>query len=327
MSTSILCKTGPRTYNTLTYPNLGPNDSTIVTGIRSINQSSKVYITGYTLVSQGTGTGFVYKGSVSGQGTFYDLNFPGAVTNLYGPNVLDHNTIQVVGNYFLNDMSLGCLYEGPLDGSGVWTTILPPNAIDALCHSVMYGLIVGNYMDEIGASHAFIYNIKDATYYTINKIDAISITAYGIWYNGCGIYTICGGFVQISEVQKNVAYLVDWNGSELYNWQTYNYNNDPVKTILTHFDGISSVCDSNEYTLTGDWIGVGSSDASLAFFAKVRRSKCSGEFKTRAKWESITYPDSDSTSGDSVCGNVVIGVYSDIGSNVSKAYISERTCI
>ena len=47
---------------------------------------------------------------------------------------------------------------------------------------------------------------------------------------------------------------------------------------------------------------------SFAFFAQVKRNgDCS--FRLTAKWESIHYPGSENTSGDSVVGTTVIGTF------------------
>src|SRR6185436_5138971 len=97
--------------------------------------------------------------------------------------------------------AFGCLYEGLLDGSGIWTQILPTSdkpVINTICHSTMHNLIVGNYDTILIAGKAFIYDIEKHTYYDIIKPGAQSITAYGIWYNGGESYTICGGYTELN---------------------------------------------------------------------------------------------------------------------------------
>ncbi len=139
----------------------------------------------------------------------------------------------------------------------------------------------------------------------------ISITAYGIWYNGCDSYTICGGYKpQAGLGFAETAYLVDWNNNtrKLSNWRSYHYDNNPFRARITHFDGITGN-GPRGYNLTGDWLGFGLGGSELGFFASVKRDKCTRKFK-KAKWVPIKFPLKDSvTSGNSVYEKTVIGVY------------------
>ena len=312
-----------RYYETFNYPSSTPGGKTLLTGIRGVKcERKKVYISGFYEPSledpDQEVKSFVYKGYKNGNGTWYELYYPNSTTtNLYGPNNgPEKNTIQVVGNYVTDGAPIGCLYEGPLDGSGEWTSLVPTypdsseEVLGVIAHSNMGGLVVGNYDTQIDEGKAFIYDIKKKIYYKIEKPDTLSITAYGIWYNGCNSYTICGGYKPTLGANFSEAgYLVDWDNKKkrLSNWRSYHYDNDPIKSRITHFDGITGW--KNGYNLTGDWLGFDNPETpEVGFFATVRRDRCGG-FR-RAKWSPVKFPLENSvTSGNSVYRKTVIGVY------------------
>lgn len=311
-------KPAARQYHTFNYPSSVPGGKTLLTGIRRTTNDHIVYISGFYKCPNDTCVeAFVYKGSLLGSGTWNVLNYPSAsgrtvtATNLYGPNNGPGNTIQVVGNYTTEETgmsTIGCLYQGPLDGSGTWTTLIPPansqqsSVINTIAHSTHGGLVVGNYDTQLDEGNAFIYDIANQVYYDIIKPNAKSITAYGIWNNGNNIYTIAGGYSNINIISGvDSAYLVDWNNTtkQFSNWRSFNFDNDPVKAIVTHFDGITS--DRNGgYYLTGDWLGV-TNGPELGFFAHVRGNQ--------ASWSSVSFGPNYITSGNSVYRRAVIGVY------------------
>jgi hypothetical protein len=326
-----------RIYQTFNYPGSIAGDKTLLTGIRKDKFSSDVYISGFyvPITPLERTISFVYKGPLDGSGTFHPLNFPSAKgrvvtsTNLYGPNCGDKpGYIQVVGNYFTastGPAAIGCLYEGPLDGSGEWTTIIPTSnkpVLSTICHSTMGGLIVGNYDTEEHVSKAFIYDIKEKKYHDIiikSKPKITSITAYGIWHNGDGYYTICGGFstkdtVEVSvtdtpRIKIDTGYIVDWNNDieRFENFTSFNYDNDPIKSLITHFDGITSDTRGG-YNLTGDYIEIGDKP-QLGFFANVKRCCDYDDGFRKATWSPVKFPGSIVSSGNSVYRDVVIGVY------------------
>lgn len=326
-----------RSYHTFNYPDSLPGSKTLLTGIReNAENEDEVFITGF-YEPQGDPSdviSFVYKGDLSGNGSWFTLNYPSSpgvtvkTTNLYGPDSEDltncschskkhhpKSSFRVVGNYTTVEVgtaAFGCLYEGPLDGSGTWTTLLPTSdepVLNTIAHSTINGLVVGNYDTTLITGKAFIYDIKKKKYYDIVKPGAQSITAYGIWYNDdSDTYTICGGYTEIGVgVTKNQGYMVDWDNRihEFSNWKSFSYGNDPVKSLVTHFDGITSD-ESGGYNLTGDRLEFGAAN-EVGFFANVKRKE-NGKF-SEAKWESISFPGSSVTSGNSVYKKVVIGVY------------------
>ncbi len=311
-----------RIYLTFNYPGWEPGDKTLIGGIREKNNI--YYISGSYIPSTGLTIPFVYKGDLRGytgpcsHNSWNTLRFPSELnrtvtaTSLYGPDIRKHNNIRVVGNYTTEETSdalLGAMYQGNLDGSGVWTTLTPPGATNTIAHSTMKDLVVGNYETATILGKAFIYDVKTKVYTEIIKPRAKTLTAYGIWYNGNDKYTICGGYSNLDPSSGlDTGYVVDWDNKKhiLYNWREYQYNNDP-KSLVTHFDGISGD-ECNGYTLTGS--GLIATDSGLispAFFASIGR-KCNGEF-TQAKWERLIFPGSDTTTGNSVVGSTVIGIY------------------
>lgn len=316
-------------YMTLNYP-CETGGKTLLTGIREVrDQKKKVLISGF--YENSTKFGFIYKGDVFGNGKWYSFVFPSpsgstvSGTFLYGPNNgCKKDQIEVVGNYTLEGSTtqIGCLYQGHLNGCGVWTTLIPTSSepvLNTIAHSTMGGMVVGNYETSLFRGKAFIYDICRRVYYNIVKPGALSVTAYGIWHNcGCS-YTICGGFSNLVDTGLDQAYLVDWNSSTgvFLNWRNYAYDNDPAKAILTHFDGITKCGDG--YNLTGDWLETGTTTPK-AFFCKVDEKNGA----PRTTWCTLSYPYSDATSGNSVYKNYVIGVY-DKDSTVN-GYISRIGC-
>lgn len=311
-----------RIYLTFNYPEAAPGDKTLLTGIRQKHHI--YYISGFYVPSDGPIISFVYKGNLTGitgpcsDNSWNILTYPSITnrtvvnTELYGPDIRKHNNIRVVGNYTTEETenrTIGAMYEGKLNGFGVWTTLTPPNAINTIAHSTMKDLVVGNYETTSILGKAFVYDVKNKTYFDIIKPRAKTITAYGIWYNGNKKYTICGGYSNLDIVSGvDTGYIVDYDNKKhiLYNWREYHYNNDP-SSIITHFDGISGN-ECNGYTLTGTGlITTNSGSENCAFFARVER-KCNGEF-SHAKWERLIFPGSDSTTGNSITKTTVIGIY------------------
>lgn len=333
-----------RKYHTFNYPLQTNGGKTLLTGIRGVNNSNKVYISGfYKYPDNSNVDAFVFKGKLNSQDLkdqdlWYVLSYPSSInktvttTNLYGPNNGENGKIQVVGNYTTKETgnsTIGCLYEGYLSGKGQWTTLIPKFSseseptLNTIAHSTNGNLVVGNYDTELIQAKAFIYDILKKKYYDIIKPNAKSITAYGIWYNGDNTYTICGGYSDLdTESGIDSGYLVDWNNVtlEFSNWKSYSYNNQPKNAIVTHFDGITDD-GCGGYNLTGDWIGIEENSSKLGFFANVKRNKY-GKFK-RATWSEVSFPGKTTlTSGNSVFQNVVIGVYTVPQKDSINGYIS-----
>ncbi len=331
LSQEQIIKGQPRKYYTFNYPSSQEGGKTLLTGIREVkNSKNKYYISGFYTCPNGTCVqSFIYKGRLSGKGSWHVLNYPSSSgvtvtsTNLYGPNNGTKSNIQVVGNYTTEETdtsTIGCLYEGPLDGSGTWTTLIPTSTqpvLNTIAHSTMGNLVVGNYDTQLDEGKAFIYDIETHQYYDIIKPGAVSITAYGIWHNGGSSYTICGGYSNAdTESGIDSGYLVDWNRKKhtFSNWRSYNYKNDPVMAVITHFDGITSDGHGG-YNLTGDWASA-RNGIEGGFFCHVPKHN------KEAKWSPVSFPNQIGTSGNSVAKKAVIGVYTAAEDNSINGFIS-----
>lgn len=281
------------------YLPLNGAEMTTLTGIRSLGTTQ--YVCGF-YGSPAAATSVVYVGDRTGQGVWYPLNYPdGASTNLYGPDVLSRDCIRVVGSIFdAASNQIGCMYEGPVDGSGAWTLIQPQfenPTLNTICHSTAGGLVVGNYDTVIIQGRAFIYDIQTQEYINFTPTPNIkSITAYGIWSNGNHQYTIVGSYASPDSPNLSTAYIVDWNHrTQTYShFTTYSYQNSP--TIVTHFDGIGAGSHGDKYILTGDYINA---TFEHGFIAYIKRD-CLGGFQRKAKWVPLQSPGQTLISGNSV---------------------------
>jgi hypothetical protein len=340
-------------YITFNYPAAEPGSKTLLTGIRLVDGCKRTYfISGFYSDPEQRITAFVYKGPLVGNHKaerFHTLAYPSApgatvdVTSLYGPDNApndkdekddDENKceqlIRVVGNYSTVESghnAFGCLYQGALDGTGEWRTIVPQPlttdpVLNTIAHSTNGGLVVGNYDTQLQQGKAFLYDIKTEQYYAIEKPNAISITAYGIWHDCGHQYTIAGGYADVARLGDGVsaAYLVDWDHKKkrLSNWRTFFYDNDKEGSLVTHFDGITGDGECGYY-LTGDWIGKSSSETppappvqEKAFFAHVVNS-CA---KKAREWREVAFPGAALTSGNSIACKNVIGVYTHIENSI-----------
>jgi len=316
-------------YTTLDYPLVEADGSTLLTGVRAVDASSDVYISGfYQPPDMGDQIGLIYEGSLSGDGLWHELvapSIPGATvtdTALYGPDDTGDGAITVVGSYNTQENGaypIGLLYQGPLDGSGTWRPLTPPGSQATIAHSTMGGFVVGNYdTDRIAVpAKAFIYDIARDTYYDLVKDGAVSITAYGIWSNGGSSYTITGGATQDGVL---AGYLVDWDAvtHAPSNWTAYRFNNQTFpSTLLTHFEGITSD-GSGGYDLAFD--AATAADAIRVGLAHVPRTS-SGGFGT-ASWKTISYPDSTVTSANTVIDKTIIGVYQPASGGGKSGYVA-----
>ena len=317
-------------YSTLNYPPAA-GGSTLLTGVRGIGGSSQVYISAiYELAGSATMNAALYKGLTSGGGTWYALAYPsspGATvtsTAFYGPDDFDDGGISVVGNYTtaeVGNLPIGLLYQGPLDGSGSWRTLTPPQATTTIAHSNMDGFAVGNYETAaggVGPGRAFVYDIASDTYSELVKPGAVSITAYGIWHNGGTSYTIAGGY---AEIGLTAAYLVDWDSATqtASHWKTYRFKDQPQAiTLLSHFEGITTD-GAGGYNLAADSIVIENGVVLDAAFVNIPRND-DGTFGD-ATWTTISYPESSLTSANTVYQRDVMGIYQ-LGSDLSSGYVA-----
>ncbi|QDU27141.1 hypothetical protein ETAA8_22260 [Anatilimnocola aggregata] len=301
-------------------------------GIRAADTADE-----YLLVGTSGSDGLLFEGSIEGVGTDYLVNYPGAFnTSVYGPDNLDGDNLRLVGSYKDPDYDMGAatvvhafLYEGTtddLDEAGNYRNIDYPGAVYNFAHSTMGGLVVGNYDSPedhgeaglpLGPGHAYIYDIATDAFITdIVYPGSLSNTAYGIWHNGEGKYTIVGGYsltavnnLEDQDQPIGRAYMVDYDAvsGEFSNWASFS---SPEGTnYITHFEGISSV-EKGIYTLNADSVQSGTSDPTQGSFVTVHRQD-DGTFGPAA-WVELNYPEVDPTtnvtSSNSVYGNQVVGL-------------------
>jgi len=292
-------------------------------------------------------TGPLSGGGASGSWTQLDASFPGATvtgTALYGPDTLPPSDVRLVGSYTACEtghMNHGLLYQGPPDGSGSWQTIDFPisaatpspspgeQVLNTIAHSTMGGLVVGNFDTNLLTGRAFVYDIAGDQWTELPKpTGVISITAYGIWYNGGTSYTIAGGYAELGfSGNDQHGYLLNWDSSThmVSDWTPYDFDNGPHTPVeISHFDGITTDNQGGFY-LTGTWLG-GVPQHIGGFFAHVRAMPHYAFGK--AHWTDIEYPSSppglnvDSTTGNTVFENNVLGIFMANGHMEFQGYLA-----
>jgi hypothetical protein len=272
--------------------------------------------------------GILYEGPLNGSGDWTVLDYPSSSnitvtgTVLYGPDALPPNNVRIVGSYTKCEdegtgvRNHGLLYEGPTDGSGTWQTIdyggpLRPGeqVLNTIVHSTMGGLAVGNFDTNLLIGRAFVYDIA-AHHWTELIKPSVSITAYGIWYNGGTSYTIAGGYSDANPNGIDHGYLANWDSATQMasDWTPYDFDNGPHTHVeVSHFDGITTDNQGGFY-LTGEWAGDQAGEHRLGgFFTHVPRMphRPFGD----ARWRDIEYPSSVITTGNTVFENNVFGIY------------------
>ena len=310
-------------FQEFNYTGAGTDDGTFLTGIRPVTKSvNEAFITGVFKPASGGTQGLLYKGPLGKNvGEWHLLNFPNTVsTALYSVDDLGDGQVQAVGSYKTDatgGLDLGCFYQGDLDGNGAWIRLDPSELVadddqvlNVIAHSVHGGIVVGNFDTKIYSGRAFIYNIATGKFLEIVYSDATSVTAYGIWHNGGTSYTIVGGYSEIGDrdLPAGIAkgLVVDWDSDseEFVNWTSYEYDDQPVKSIFYHFSGITPY-GKDGYALSA-WV-VDPAGSGFGARTIVKRNK-RGEFK-KGKFTRWTYPGSILTTSDSVWQNWIIGVF------------------
>jgi trimeric autotransporter adhesin len=286
-------------------------------GIRNSDTSGQ-----YLIAGTSDANGLLYEGPISGGGTGYDVDYPGATTtSVYGPDDLGGGLVRLVGAYKTGDgIVQGFVFQGTtadLSNSSDYQTIDYPNAQYTYVHSTMGDLAVGNADGPegnapIGTGHAFLYDVATSSFLTdIIYPGSTSTTAYGIWYNGGTSYTIAGGYTDLLQAGKTLAqaYLVSYDSAtgQFTNWTSYaDPNGLAGQALATHFQGISST-EKGVYTLGANSAQAGSSTVLQAEWATVRLNP-DGTFGP-ATWVTLSYPGvQGSPTADAVQGNQVVGI-------------------
>lgn len=311
-----------------------PLDPDTWTGIRGIDDNR------YLITGSAGSNGLLYVGPIQGfsQGTSYTVTFPGAQeTSVYGPDWLGNGEVLLVGTYVLpNDTTrYGFSFQGnlatmandladPSNYKQIWNGS-PFNFV----HSAMGGFAVGNYIAEAAnpageAGRAFLYDLSSEEFVAdIVFPGTISNTAYGIWDNGDGTYTIAGGFseIPVNNIDDRLrpigkASLVDYDSRTKHfsNWRSYSYDGPDVDT---HFMGISRV-EKGVYQLSGS--AIHPTRGLVSGWSTVRR-ETNGSFGDMT-WVDLSVPawvsglSGGVTSANSVYGDKVVGIVSGGGGAV-----------
>lgn len=317
-----------------------PTGTTEITGIRGIDGSSDVYITGINQAN-GVNYGLLYQGpiKIASAGNWNKISPTGKCIitttnpceapsglNFYGPNNgSSAGNVVAVGNYNLSNDSkaYGLLYRGDVAGNGTYTRINPASLdptrqiYDTIVHSNMNGVAVGNYDYSDLVGHAFIMAIGSTpnnpatyTYYPIPESlvsGALSMTAYGIWYNTAfNTYTIAGGYSKTDNKGITICYIVDWNPTtqQFSNFTSVYYHNDPTTTKYTHFEGITTD-DAGGYYLAANWGDT--SGAKGGSLVQITRNATRG-FNTPT-WTDVNYPGAAFTSANTVYRKNILGIF------------------
>lgn len=311
------------------------------TGIRGLERGDYL-ITGST-VSGGVTSGLLYVGALDGGGgAAYAINYPGAATtSVYGPDDLGNGAVRLVGTYVLagSETRYGFAFRGNL--ATMATDVTNPDNYETIwngstfnyLHSTMGGLAVGNSITSNTPNErgrAYVYDFQTKQFTDIVFPGTISNTAYGIWDNGDGSYTIAGGFSQLPVNNADdrlqpigMASLVDYRpasppSDRFSNWRAFSYQSPDQATVGTHFMGISSV-EKGVYTLSGS--GYVSGEIVSSGLATVVR-QTDGSFGDMA-WVNLAPPQSVTgvsglPSANSVYGNAVVGIV--LGDSGSASY-------
>jgi hypothetical protein len=289
----------------------------------------------YVLTGTSGNNGLLYVGPISGQGgTSTAVNVPGAKsTSVYGPDNLGDGRLRLVGSYRVNadEVVRGFFFQGTtadLPSGGEYRTIAYPGAQYTYAHSVMGNLVVGNADGPegglpLGTGHAWLYDVaRDQLLPDIVYPGATTTTAYGIWDNGQGQYTIAGGFSGLDgDGSISRAFLVDYDAaSATYShWTAFAYPNGGAgQDYITHFEGISGA-EKGVYTLVADSVQRGAANLAQGSFVTVRRLSDGSFAQADSSWVDLNVPGGQGiSSANSVAGNAVVGIV--IGAAGTQSY-------
>lgn len=299
----------------------------------------------------------VQSNGVSGSGLWTIIavpeDFDAAGTSVYGPDrLIGDDRVNYVGAFTrdLDDLTptsedpaiVGFTYTGSTDGSTTsgWNEVQGVTQSGGLAtytfvHSVDGGLAVGNadQADRDGktgyfslSSTAFVVDIETGEQtlirYPGDRNPLVTHTAYGIWDNEDGSYTIAGGSGSVLDSSKEdsdlvvgEAYLIDYDPitGRFSNYQTFAYNNgEDGVDLITHFEGIYRD-DHGVYYLPATSVSFdGDRDLATASVATIERN-CDGSFEETADWSDLdvvksgTDVESVLSTGNSMFANQIIG--------------------
>jgi len=289
---------------------------------------------------------------VNGSGTWSTVAVPNkfgaAGTSVYGPDNLGAGLGNLVGAYTRdlrnktpsanNPAVVGFVYTGAVDGttgrgwrSVQGTTQLGTKGTYTFVHSVDGGLAVGNTdnadVDGITgyfslSSTAFIVELATGRQIPIRfpgeRDPLVTHTAYGIWANGKGSYTIAGGSGDAlnrsgGRLEAGEGYLIDYDSitGKFSNYTNFSYRNRD-KNLISHFEGIYRT-DNGNYRLPATSVGLNAKDdLSIASIVTVKRNERGG-FRAKASWQDLDVrrssdgEDSVLSTANSLYGDVTVG--------------------
>lgn len=323
-------------YSTIPVPGV------VVTGIRATSSTTDDVVITASYTDSGLTSASIYNGSLAGAAsapstswvkfaptfagqTVTSSTFYGPNTSLFTPGIGAGNVV-AVGSYKYAEGASGAgadhgmLYQGPATGlGGTWTQIdatplvTSGTLINTIAHSNMGDLVVGNYDTSIATGKAFVFNRTTSQWTNINPGGSASVTAYGIWQNSSTSYTIAGGLSDLNSAGLDEGYLVNFDSSTglLTDYKTFNFNNQPVSSIISHFDGITAT--ATGFNLTGDYTVVG---GGLGAFSASVTVLPNGSF-SNAVWTDVTITGASFISGNTVVGDSVLGIYTSGGETLS----------
>jgi hypothetical protein len=192
-------------------------------------------------------------------------------------------------------------------------------------------------------STPFVYRMADGQQMPIrfpgndaDDSDLVTHTAYGIWYNGGGKYTIAGGAGAVLQTGQGVVagagYLLDYDSvTGLFsNYTEFSYKNRDKTDIITHFEGIYRDA-SGDYWMPATSVGPSLGDPEIASVVKVERGR-SGLFESEANWYRARVVNNDTgatsvvTTANSLFGDVLIGLANYPGADnqlVGAGYVNQ----
>jgi len=294
----------------------------------------------------------VCQDGVSGSGDWKVVSVPdgfgAAGTSIYGPANLGADQVHLVGAYTRNlgeqaptaenPAVLGFTYAGAADGSTTpgWQSVqgitqLGTAGTYTFVHSVDGGLAVGNTdnanVDGLTkyltlTSTAFIVELASGRQIPIVYPETSPLathTAYGIWANDDGTYTIAGGSGEVLSQEAGTlsvgrGYLIDYDSvsGEFRNYTTFAYDNRSNSNLISHFEGIYRTTEGN-YILPATSVALNDQgDLSMASVVEVRRDDL-GHFCAKALWQDLTVTRSSDgatsvlSTANSFYGGVTVG--------------------
>ena len=295
----------------------------------------------------------VNNNGVSGSGSWSTVAVPNkfgaAGTSVYGPDNLGAGLGNLVGAYTRdlrgktpsaeNPAVVGFVYTGAVDGttgrgwrSVQGTTQLGTKGTYTFVHSVDGGLAVGNTdnadVDGITgyfslSSTAFIVELATGRQIPIRfpgeRDPLVTHTAYGIWANGQGSYTIAGGSGDAlnrsgGRLEAGEGYLIDYDSitGKFSNYTDFSYRNRDRTDLISHFEGIYRTENGN-YRLPATSVGLNNEeDLAIASIVTVKRNERGG-FRAKARWQDLDVrrssdgEDSVLSTANSLYGDVTVG--------------------